>query len=81
MAINIETQVRDELRSFESIVSAVRSVGAFGASLEPGDMQDYACVVCFLSSHLADSFEALHITISQRLLPFLFVAGSEVGNG
>jgi len=71
MAETIETQARDELRRFEQVVTAVEKLCSIAASLQPDDMADYAYVAGYLGDELQRQFQDLHVTLSQRVLPFV----------
>lgn len=71
MADTIETQARAELRSLEEVVTAVEALGNIAASLQPGDMADYAYVAGYLGTELQRQFQAFHVTVSQRVLPYV----------
>lgn len=71
MAANIESQVRVQLREFESLVTACRGAGSMAAHVPPGESESFGYVVYYLTEKLAQEFELLHVVLSHHVLPLV----------
>lgn len=77
MANSIETQVRSELSDLESTVTALQKLGDITGNLEPNDMASFGYLSYYLGERLQEQFQAFHVTVSQRLLPFVSAIKAE----
>lgn len=71
MAVNIESQVRDQLRQFEGLVTACRGAGDLASHVPPGEVESFGLVVSYLTERLAHDFELLHVVLSHHVLPLV----------
>lgn len=70
MAANIEAQVWEKLRSFESLITAAHSAASASAEVTVTEMSGtYA--VYYLTERLTIEFESLHDLLAKQVLPLV----------
>lgn len=70
MAANIESQVLDKLRAFESLITAAHSAASASAEVTVSEMSgSYA--VYYLTERITIEYEILHDLLVRQVLPLV----------